>query len=49
MKALVYHGPGQKAFEEHAKPELRDFTDAIIRITRTTICGTVVRARSYPW
>ncbi|MEO5867806.1 MAG: zinc-dependent alcohol dehydrogenase family protein [Sphingomonas sp.] len=40
MKALVYHGPGEKAFEEHAKPELRDPTDAIIRITRTTICGT---------
>lgn len=40
MKALVYHGPGQKAFEEHAKPELIDPTDAIIRITKTTICGT---------
>lgn len=40
MKALVYHGPGQKAFEEHAKPALIDPTDAIIRITKTTICGT---------
>ncbi|HXH14683.1 MAG TPA: zinc-dependent alcohol dehydrogenase family protein [Sphingomonas sp.] len=40
MKALVYHGPGQKAFEDHAKPELIDPTDAIIRITKTTICGT---------
>lgn len=40
MKALVYHGPGKKAYEEHAKPMLRDPTDAIIRITRTTICGT---------
>ena len=40
MKALVYKGPGQKAFEEHAKPELRDPTDAIVRITKTTICGT---------
>ncbi|MFD1949921.1 zinc-dependent alcohol dehydrogenase family protein [Sphingomonas arantia] len=40
MKALVYKGPGVKSYEDHAKPELRDPTDAIVRITRTTICGT---------
>ncbi|WDF72498.1 zinc-dependent alcohol dehydrogenase family protein [Novosphingobium sp. KACC 22771] len=40
MKALVYHGPGQKAFEDHAKPEIDGSGDAIVRITRTTICGT---------
>lgn len=40
MKALVYHGPGQKAFEDHARPELIEPGDAIVRITRTTICGT---------
>ena len=40
MKALVYHGPGKKAFEDHAKPEIIAPTDAIVRITRTTICGT---------
>lgn len=40
MKALVYKGPGEKAYEDHAKPELLDPTDAIVRITRTTICGT---------
>jgi alcohol dehydrogenase len=40
MKALVYKGPGLKSYEDHAKPELRDPTDAIVRITRTTICGT---------
>jgi alcohol dehydrogenase len=40
MKALVYHGPGRMAFEDHAKPVLIDPTDAIIRITKTTICGT---------
>ncbi len=40
MKALVYHGPGKKAFEDHAKPIIGAPTDAIIRITRTTICGT---------
>ena len=40
MKALVYHGPGQKAWEEHAKPQILLPTDAIVRVTRTTICGT---------
>jgi alcohol dehydrogenase len=40
MKALVYHGSGKKQFEEAPKPSLRDTTDAIVRITRTTICGT---------
>ncbi len=40
MKALVYHGPGKPAFEDHPKPEILAPTDAIVRITRTTICGT---------
>ena len=40
MKALVYHGPGKPAFEDHAKPEIVDAGDAIVRITKTTICGT---------
>ncbi len=40
MKALVYHGPGKKAFEEHAKPAITAPTDAIVRVTKTTICGT---------
>jgi alcohol dehydrogenase len=40
MKALVYHGPGKKAFEEHPKPEISAPGDAIVRITKTTICGT---------
>jgi len=40
MRALVYHGPGQKAFEERPDPVLIDATDAIVRITQTTICGT---------
>ena len=40
MKALVYHGPGKKAWEEHAKPTVIDPTDAIVRVTKTTICGT---------
>lgn len=40
MKALVYKGPGQKALEDHRKPEITAPTDAIVKISRTTICGT---------
>jgi len=40
MKALVYHGPNNKAWEEKPKPALQHPTDAIVRITKTTICGT---------
>jgi alcohol dehydrogenase len=40
MKALVYRGPGKKALEDHPKPDVNAPTDAIVRITKTTICGT---------
>ena len=40
MHALVYHGPNQKKLEERAKPAIIAPTDAIVRITKTTICGT---------
>jgi alcohol dehydrogenase len=40
MKALVYHGPGKKQLEDMPKPVLCAATDAIVRMTRTTICGT---------
>ncbi|MDX8052350.1 zinc-dependent alcohol dehydrogenase family protein [Lentzea sp. BCCO 10_0798] len=40
MKALVYHGPGKRAWEEVPKPEIKDPTDAIVRVTAVTICGT---------
>src|SRR6187397_2494016 len=40
MKALVYHGPGQRALETKAKPTIRESGDAIVRITTSTICGT---------
>lgn len=40
MKALVYHGPGQKTWEEKPDPVLQAPTDAIVKITKTTICGT---------
>ncbi len=40
MKALVYHGPGQKAWEEVPDPVIKEPTDVIVRIDTTTICGT---------
>lgn len=40
MKALVYLGPDKKALQERPKPAIAATTDAIVRITRTTICGT---------
>jgi alcohol dehydrogenase len=40
MKALVYHGPGRRAWEEKVRPRIQDAGDAIVRISTTTICGT---------
>ena len=40
MKALVYKGPGKKALEDRPIPEITAPTDAIVKITKTTICGT---------
>jgi len=40
MKALVYHGPGKKTWEEKPNPIIIEPTDAVIKILKTTICGT---------
>jgi len=40
MKGLVYHGPGSRAWEDRPRPAIQSPTDAVVRITRTTICGT---------
>jgi alcohol dehydrogenase len=40
MKALVYHGPGKRAWEDRRRPAIQDAGDAIVRITTSTICGT---------
>lgn len=40
MKALVYHGPGQKAWEVKSNPTIIKPTDAVVKIVKTTICGT---------
>jgi alcohol dehydrogenase len=40
MRAIVYHGPGKKDWEEVPKPTIQDDTDAIVRVDAVTICGT---------
>jgi alcohol dehydrogenase len=40
MRALVYHGPSKKAWEEVPRPTLVEPTDAIVRVDAVTICGT---------
>jgi alcohol dehydrogenase len=40
MKALVYHGPNQKAWEEVPNPRIVDPSDVIVQVDTTTICGT---------
>jgi alcohol dehydrogenase len=40
MKALVYHGPGQKSWDIVADPKLTEPTDIVVQIDTTTICGT---------
>ena len=40
MKALVYRGPGKIGLEDRPKPAIRVPTDAILKIVKTTICGT---------
>ena len=40
MKALVYQSPGHKALEERPVPQIKEPGDAIVQISKTTICGT---------
>jgi alcohol dehydrogenase len=40
MKALVYGGPGKRELEDKPKPTIQKATDAIVKMTKTTICGT---------
>ena len=40
MKALVYHGPGVKAWEDVPDPKIEQATDVIVKMDTTTICGT---------
>ena len=40
MMAFVYGGPGRMAVEDRPKPEIRAPGDAIVKVVKTTICGT---------
>ena len=40
MRAIVYHGPGRKEWEEVPDPTIVEDTDAIVRVDAVTICGT---------
>jgi len=40
MKALVYKGPGKKALEDCPIPKITNPNDAIVKLIKTTICGT---------
>ena len=40
MKALAYHGPGKRSWEDKPRPTIQKPTDAVVRIETTTICGT---------
>src|SRR6266480_6663576 len=40
MKALVYHGPGERSWDEVPDPRIEQPTDVIVRIDSATICGT---------
>ena len=40
MKALVYQGPGKKAVEDRPLPKITAPSDAVVKVLKTTICGT---------
>ncbi len=40
MKALIYVGPNEMALQDRPKPVITEPTDAIVKITKTSICGT---------
>ena len=45
MKAVVYEGNGKLALEERPVPKLQEATDAIIRVTLTTICSSDIHIK----
>ena len=40
MKALVYEGPGKKSWTDKPQPKIKQPGDVIVKILKTTICGT---------
>ncbi len=45
MKAVVYRGPGKVVLEEKPKPKLEKVTDCLVKVIKTTICGTDLHIR----
>lgn len=49
MRALVYSGKGKVDLVQKPLPQVQDATDAVVKMTRTTICGTdlhIIRGKS---
>ena len=40
MKALVYHGPGSRSWDEVPDPSITASTDIVMSVDAVTICGT---------
>lgn len=40
MQTAIYHGEGDVRIEERADPEVKNATDAVVRVTHTAICGS---------
>ncbi|MGE5352103.1 MAG: zinc-dependent alcohol dehydrogenase family protein [Acidobacteriota bacterium] len=40
MEALVYHGAGKRAWEKKPDTKILDPKDVVLRMSKTTICGT---------
>ncbi len=40
MKALVYHGPGSRSWDDVPDATIGEPTDAVVRVDAVTICGT---------
>ena len=40
MRALVFHGPGAKSWDELPDPKIEDGLDVVVEVDAVTICGT---------
>ncbi|MFD6191955.1 zinc-dependent alcohol dehydrogenase family protein [Streptomyces sp. NPDC060275] len=40
MKSYVFHGPGRSGWEDTPDPDVKEPTDAVVRVDAVTICGT---------
>ena len=40
MKALIFDGPGKIKVVDKDKPKVLEASDAVVKLTRTTICGS---------